>query len=134
MNDRLGALIDFRRAAAIDADLFAASVVKAIQTLAEKDLKLSLADCDHHLRANPADYFSYLRRGVISRFQGRREDAWADWERCARCFDGGEEAALALLIVQKCGDAQDETFAADVIERFVRRRDREAIRQPKKAA
>ena len=70
--------------------------------------------------------------GCYLAFSGTREDAWADWEHCARCFDGGEEAALALLIVRKCGDAEDENFAADVIERLARRRT--DARQPKKAA
>ncbi len=97
--------MDFRRAATLDADLFAASVVDSIQALMRKNLKLALADCDQHLRTDPGDYFSYLRRGVIARLLGRREEARADWERCARSFDGGEDAVLAVFIIGKCGDA-----------------------------
>jgi tetratricopeptide (TPR) repeat protein len=66
---------DYRASFALDPDGNAREVVDTIADQVARSPQLALRDCDQHLRADPGDFLSRVRRGLILILCGRGAEA-----------------------------------------------------------
>jgi tetratricopeptide (TPR) repeat protein len=76
-----GLLADYRRAFQLDPDAAARLIVERLARDIEANFNLLLANCDKHLRADPADFIAFARRGVVWLLAGKDDDAQRDFDR-----------------------------------------------------
>jgi tetratricopeptide (TPR) repeat protein len=73
-----GLLADYRQAFRLDPDAAARLIVQRLARDIQANFNLLLANCDKHLRANPDDYISFARRGVVWLLAGHDDQAQRD--------------------------------------------------------
>jgi tetratricopeptide (TPR) repeat protein len=89
LGDVAGAWTDYRASFALDPDGNARAVVDAVAEQAARHPRAAVRDCDAHLRADPADFLSLVRRGLLRVLGGRDDEAAADFAEHDRLNPAG---------------------------------------------
>jgi tetratricopeptide (TPR) repeat protein len=88
---------NYRRAFELDPAGFARTVVDQIQRSMRENARAVLTDCEKHLKYEAGDFHSLARRGIVSLFQGRTDEAGVDFTRYRELNPPGAERLAALI-------------------------------------
>jgi tetratricopeptide (TPR) repeat protein len=105
---------DYRASYALDPDGHARAVVDTLAVQAARWPRAAVRDCDAHLGANPADFLSLARRGLIRLLCGRGDDAEPDFAVYARLNPGGVPQLMRCVAeVRRRGRVGSPVLLAD---------------------
>jgi tetratricopeptide (TPR) repeat protein len=120
LRDLEGAALDLLAALAMNACLYADTMVHVLEHEARACLPATLAACDRYLIENDADHITYSRRAAVMLILGRRAEAWHDLEQ-ASLRSPIRDHPLATTLVARVGDAADVAYLDDLIAKARRR-------------
>jgi tetratricopeptide (TPR) repeat protein len=90
---------DYRAAFALDARLAASEIIRLLDDGLRHDLAEVLANCEKHLRIDPADVVALARRGLTLLLQGKQPEADTDLQQIQH-LDPSWGSALQLLTAE----------------------------------
>ena len=107
LGDVAAAWVDYRASFALGPDEHVRVVVDTVADQVARRPKVALRDCDEHLRADPTDFISRVRRGLILILCGRGAEAEAEFASHDRQNPDGKEQVrrYATEARQRCADS-----------------------------